>query len=962
MLNRISPAVAISAGTQQVSSGSLIFSNSNGVSFGINGNTLTASAAGGGGGAFTGGMSTFGNTLGNTGLVTGQLVLVGTNNITLSGSTNGGSMTISFSGGAGAAGNTGYISAGTLTASLGTVVFSNSGGVSFGINGQTVTATVATNYLTTADLSQNSSKYIQAWDLTGNTAGTTSSAQGTALWLSGGNSITVSGNSNTIVFSVGNYLTTADLSQNSSKYAGINGAITGGSITVNTSGVSVALPAYLTTAMQSNATTISNINVSAGTTSQNLSALVFSNSNNFSFGLNGSTITGSYTVPTQTNQSGNVYASSNTFGTSSGTYDARSLSIAGSGAVSVAASNSGWVISAPTQTNDTGKVYASSNTFGTSSGTFDVRTLSIAGSGAVSVAASNSGWVISAPTQTAQTQNCVDLSLSGNSTSAGAGYILISSGTAVLAGGNNITLSQNGQSITISGANAAGAQTGISGIADSAHTQTVGTLSFANSNGVTFGLSTGANTGTLTASVAAQTNQTGGVYASSNTFGTSSGTYDARSISIAGSGNVSIAASNSGWVVSVPNQTNQTGNVYASSNTFGTSSGTYDARSLSIAGSGAVSVAASNSGFVISAPVQTNQSVGLYALGNTTQNSSTTLDARSLSYNAIGAMSWGYSNGSIQASVPATSSLSATGWASISVNGSTISIGASTTASLYAVGNTTNNTTQSQDIRTVSFAGLGQVSVGFSGGTMQVSGPALLSAFEPLQLQTNTSVSSFATNSYIFQKILIPDPLACSKINVLKSLNAAVGANVTTKTFNLTYFHGLTLFSRQDYTNNSSNLSSFASASFGISHTFSYSSLSGSATVAWATNSAGGTSSASFTDSIISGMTSYLTGLKFAQIPFVATLTSPEIWIAHNESSSTSGSPPCVSVSFSDVYMTPLVSTIGAWSNSGSDTARNPQGEGFGNASATANTMPFSNISAATQAFIYHNYSNVLVT
>ncbi len=42
---------------------------------------------------------------------------------------------------------------------------------------------------------------------------------------------------------------------------------------------------------------LTNINFSAGTTSNNLSKIVFSNSNGLSFGLNGSTITASYTVP-----------------------------------------------------------------------------------------------------------------------------------------------------------------------------------------------------------------------------------------------------------------------------------------------------------------------------------------------------------------------------------------------------------------------------------------------------------------------------------------------------------------------------------------------------------------------------------------------------------------------------------------------------------------------------------------
>jgi len=98
-----------------------------------------------------------------------------------------------------------------------------------------------------------------------------------------------------------NFLTTAALSQDSSKYAGINGAITGGSITVNTSGVSVNLPAYLTTAMLSNAATISNIKVSGGTLSANRSDLTFSDSNGVSWGLNtNGVITGTVKTDYQT--------------------------------------------------------------------------------------------------------------------------------------------------------------------------------------------------------------------------------------------------------------------------------------------------------------------------------------------------------------------------------------------------------------------------------------------------------------------------------------------------------------------------------------------------------------------------------------------------------------------------------------------------------------------------------------
>lgn len=137
------------------------------------------------------------------------------------------------------------VSAGTLSANRSDITFSNASGVSFGLetNG-VVTATVKTDYLTTAmasnrgsdfvqataafagtsasgtiasggisvsigpyittaALSGDTTKYVQAWELTGNTAGTTSSAQGTKIYFSGGANVTLSGNNNTIVVSGG---------------------------------------------------------------------------------------------------------------------------------------------------------------------------------------------------------------------------------------------------------------------------------------------------------------------------------------------------------------------------------------------------------------------------------------------------------------------------------------------------------------------------------------------------------------------------------------------------------------------------------------------------------------------------------------------------------------------------------------------------------------------------------------
>jgi hypothetical protein len=181
-------------------------------------------------------------------------------NITGTIGSNGISLSVANPGAGGGA----AISGGANSQNTGTVNFSNSNGVSFGLsNNGVMTASVNTNY--------------QA---------------------------------------PGAYLTTAALSQDSSKYAGINGAITGGSITVNTSGVSINLPAYLTTAQPvgaylttamasnrgsdfvqataafagTNATgTIASNGISVSVNPQ--TAFIFSNSNGVSFGTNGSTVT-----------------------------------------------------------------------------------------------------------------------------------------------------------------------------------------------------------------------------------------------------------------------------------------------------------------------------------------------------------------------------------------------------------------------------------------------------------------------------------------------------------------------------------------------------------------------------------------------------------------------------------------------------------------------------------------------
>lgn len=360
--------VAIAGGTQTATSGTVVFANSNGVTFGmsnssritaniaaasnivIGGNTIGVNTSLSAGGnqfgvsavrnitlsadapylhlyaEFQPTLSNLGNTAGNTGTYRGPLVLAGSNNITLSQSTGtfttgaagitGTRATITINGpdlspylttamasnrgsdfvqataafaGTNASGTIASngisvsvgnyittamlsnavtlsnirVSAGTTSNLLSALTLANSNGVSFGLNAGTITATVKTDYLTTARASN---------DAVGlNTALTA----GPLAW-------TV--NSAGISLNAGSAAGTT---------SGFGGNLISGSMTHNSAGLNLSLnhPAWLTTAMQSNAATISNIRVSGGTTSNLLSALTFADSNGVSFGLNAGTLT-----------------------------------------------------------------------------------------------------------------------------------------------------------------------------------------------------------------------------------------------------------------------------------------------------------------------------------------------------------------------------------------------------------------------------------------------------------------------------------------------------------------------------------------------------------------------------------------------------------------------------------------------------------------------------------------------
>lgn len=473
--------------------------------------------------------------------------------------------------------------------------------------------------------------------------------------------------------------------------------------------------------------------IQASNTTYTSGTVVFSNSNGISFGSTaGGGITASYTVPAAT-----VFSNSNnvSFGLAGSTITATATVPIGIGAAA-----------AGTQTQTSGSlVFSNSNgvTFGMSNSS--VVTASYTVPGATVFSNSNNvsfGLAGSTVTATATVQIGIGAAAAGSQTQTSGSLLFSNSngvtfgmsnssvvtasytvpGATVFSNSNNVSFGLAGSTVTATATFAGGA----GGVALSAagSSQSGGTVVFSNSNGLSFGMNGSTVTGSYTQ--AAQTNQSLGVYGLSQTTGqSSSSTYDARSLSFAGYGIISIGQSGGSIQISAPGTTsfaafsagltnsgNTSGNtglvqnqlVFVGTNGI-TLSGSTNASSMTItisgntAGAGGAAISAgtqstgggtvvfsnsnnvtfgmSNSS-VVTASFSATQisSVGMYALGNTTQNSSTTLDQRTLSFNALGAMTMGYSNGSIQVSAPATSSISGTGLVSVAVNGSTISIGA----------------------------------------------------------------------------------------------------------------------------------------------------------------------------------------------------------------------------------------------------------------------------------------------
>jgi len=418
----------------------------------------------------------------------------------------------------------------------------------------------------------------------------------------------------------------------------------------------------------------------------------------------------------------------------------------------------------------------------------------------------------------------INMTIGGNTAGVGS---LVSTGTATLVGGNNITLSQNGNVITISGGAGGGAGSNSFGMSNLGNTSgTTGMVSgsaiqfaFAGGNNVTLSQSINASSGTITISAASQTVQTQNLH------------------------NVTLGGNVAGVMAQV-------------------SSGT-----LTLVGGNNVTLSQNGNAVTISGAsqvAQTNQTLGLYALGNVTQNTSATFDARTLSFNALGAATMGYSNGSIQVSVPTqtaqtqsniqafydgvnsistgTVRFSNSNGVSFGINGQTITasvapgggggVAISAGGGLFSTGtlgvNATGALTISSGAQSLtlsvpqvsSLSATGAVSISTNGATISIGAPVVqapvtLSRFEyPEGLFT--SLGAIGQGSLSINHMYVPFNVTGTAMKIGGSLSVSTATSASTASQNMSLWMGI-------YSLNGSTLSLASSGSANNSFAWSHS-------------------------------------------------------------------------------------------------------------------------------------------
>lgn len=506
--------IALSAGTETASTGTVVFADSNGITWGLSSNTLTASFSGGTGGGGTGPSIAAGTQTATSGTV----LFANSNNVTfgMSGSSRvtasyaaqvfGSGSSESFSSLSFGTGNgfTFGLSSGTITGSYTRPVVSNA---IQSVGSATGSGTNTSRFA--ADDHVHAGVFSFGLSTAGNVAGDTRVDVGRFV-LQGGNNVTLS------------QITAANA--------------------LNTIVVSGAA----TSAQQ---TGISGIQVSDNTFTSG--TVTLQNANGISFGSSGANgISASYTVPTVTNSS----------------WTAQDQAVALTIANLAFSTNAGITFGLSTTTGGSATVTAT-YTVPSTAGLIS----------AINVSAGAASNLLSKITFS----NANHVSFGLNASTLTASYALdvragVATGTAAnslsllsFADSNGVSFGLSAGTITASVSPSGGAQTGISGIQVSNATFTSGTVTFQNANGISFGSSSTngvsishtlqflSNTSNITSNALNTSAYTLGLYVVGNTSDAGSGssiTVDPRSISFSALAPAILALSSGELALAVLNQ------------------------------------------------------------------------------------------------------------------------------------------------------------------------------------------------------------------------------------------------------------------------------------------------------------------------------------------------------------------------------------------------------------------------
>jgi len=279
----------ISAGTTRAGASEVIFSNANGISFGADGQTITASVNAGAGLAVSAGANSRN---------TGTVVFSNANGITFA-MDGAGVITASHDGITQQSTQPVAASASNGSFLFSTLGFSNANGITFGSSAGNI-ITASHNALTSQS---NQAASASNGSFTFQTLGF-SDANGVTFGTSAGGIITASHNGLT--------------SQSNQAASASNGSFTFQTLNFsNANNVTFGTSAGgIITASVATAAAGASINFSAGTQSSNLASIVFGDSNGISFGLSNGTITASHNgLTSQSNQAASASNGSFTFQT-----------------------------------------------------------------------------------------------------------------------------------------------------------------------------------------------------------------------------------------------------------------------------------------------------------------------------------------------------------------------------------------------------------------------------------------------------------------------------------------------------------------------------------------------------------------------------------------------------------------------------------------------------------------------